>query len=259
LKPKRKRRRPFVHFVAEDLAGEGHAAESLFLGRFDEAALRRELEAGGILAGLAKRGYEAVDVHFDVEEGVSRLLVKPARGRESLIDLRLAEAQLTGPGLEGPLFVVAIHWLSMQDPRAVFTKERPRLPGQKHPGLGLAGALVLKVHAMAAAFGKDALVNFPEYYHNAVFYSRLYRFFSPLAEGRFQALQRDLAKLHVAEASWAIDRGKVVDTRTSRRVTWQPSEMIAPLTDRVRDYVEGAAYKRAVAEARETGRFAVRR
>lgn len=44
--------------------------------------------------------------------------------------------------------------------------------------------------AWAASWHKDGLLNLPEYYHNAVFYSAIFRFIAPVRQGRFEALQR---------------------------------------------------------------------
>lgn len=262
LLPRKRRRRAFVDLLPLDVAGEAAGTPPLYLRRFEIALLRRELQEAGVLDGLARRGYADVDLTIEREEDEHRLFVLPRGSRVRLIDLRLAEAVILSPELlpgEGAaLYVLSIHWLSMQDPRARFTPERPRLPGQRHPGLGLARELILRIHAWAAAWGKDALVNFPEYYHNAVFYSELYRFASPVREGRFEALRRDLASMSVAQASRAVDSGKVLDAASGRRLLWEPGEMITPLTDRVRTALGSERYVSAVGAARETARFRLR-
>jgi hypothetical protein len=257
-----KRRRSFVELTTLDLAAD-EPASRLFLGRFDEAGLRLELAAAGVLAGLERRGYEDVELRLEQEAGEHRLRVFPRTGRESLIDLRLSEATLrpleltNGKGGADVLSVLSIHWLSMQDPGAPFTPERPRLPGQVHPGLGLARTLILRLHGWAQAWGKDALVNHPEYYHNAVFYSALYRFLSPARQGRFEALRRDLAALSVAEAAWSVERGRVLEEPGGRPFRWEPGAMIAGLTESSRTDLEGESYARGVAAARAACRFGV--
>jgi hypothetical protein len=261
---KKARRRAFIDLRPIDIGVQAPGAAPLFLGRFDEDALRHELDEAGVFAGLARRGYHDVVLRLERVEREHRLLLLPRRARVSLIDLRLAEATLllreltAGSGDDRVVSVLAIHWLSMQDPRAPFTKARPRLPGQRHPGLGLGRELMLRIHQWAASWGKDALVNFPEYYHNAVFYSELYRFASPPREGRFQALRRDLAALSVAEASRAVDEGRVREGLKRRPFVWETGEMLAPLSDHVRAYLESDAYRDGVAAARAASRFRLR-
>ena len=235
----------------------------LFLGRFDEAALRRELDRDGILGGLAARGYEDVVLRTSLESGEHRLRVRPRDGRASLVDLRLEEATrvvteevVRGAGLE-VLSVLRNGWLSLQDPRAQFARERPRLPGQRWPGLGLARAFYSLLFRWAREWGKDAVLAIPEYFHNAVFYWPAFRFLSPLEQGRFDALRRDLAGLSVAAASWAVAESRVRDLPRARPLAWRPGPMAAPVSEAFLRAVEGEEYKRVADLARAESRFGI--
>jgi hypothetical protein len=224
-----RRRRPFVELAPSELAVPRAGEHVLFLDRFDAEALLRELAASGLLQGLAERGYPDVVLRTDLVAGEHRLRLAPRHGRVSLLDLRLAEGghrsddpALRRRGLE-ILSILAVHWLALQDPRARFTRERPRLPGQRHPGLGLGRRVFALLLGWAASWGKDGLVAFPEYFHNAWFYAAprqrpggpgvaplpLFRFLSPERQGRFEALARDLAQRPLAEASAALAAGRV--------------------------------------------------
>eukprot|EP00741_Cyanophora_paradoxa_P008780 tig00001374_g8497.t1 len=70
--------------------------------------------------------------------------------------------------LPTPIKVTAIEWLCLQNPRAQFCEQKPRLPGQKHPGLGVVKEFCRLLGEVAAEHGRDALLNVPEHYHNAV-------------------------------------------------------------------------------------------
>jgi hypothetical protein len=104
-------------------------------------------------------------------------------------------------------------------------------------------------------WGKDALLNFPEYFHNAVFYATLFRFLSPRRQGRFEAIRRDLASLHVAAASAALDDGRVVEEPAGEPAVWEAAEMVAPVTRSLRLYVDSADYRGIVEDTREALRF----
>lgn len=253
-----RRPRAFPGLFALDL-GEGR----LFLGRFDEAALRHELDREGILAGLAARGYEEVVLRTTFESGEHRLRIRPRGGRTRLVDFRLEEATrvvteevVRGAGLE-VLSVLFNTWLSLQDPRARFTPERPRLPGQRWPGLGLARAFYSLMARWAREWGKDAVLATPEYFHNAVFYSPAFRFLSPREQGRFEALRRDLAGLSVAASSLAIAEGRVRDLTGARPLAWRPGLMAAPVSEALRRALEGEEYRRAKGAARAESRFEI--
>lgn len=265
MKPRRARR-GLVRLGIGDLGDEGE--RPLFLGRLDSAALRRELHEAGLLEGVSRRGYAGVAFELSREENEHRFLVRAAGpGDEELpplIEVRCAEEVLLARDLEPRpsgfevLSVLAIRWLAMQDPRARFAPDRPPLPGQRFPGLGLARPLILRIHAWAKAWGKDALVNFPEFFHNAVLYSPLYRFVSPARQGTFEALVRDLEPLPLAAASAAVEEGRVTREGTAEALVWEPGEMITPLTEPVRHWLETPAYAEAVQHASESVRFRVR-
>lgn len=248
-------RRTFLDLRPAELEAAAPVRSALFLGRLDGDALRRELEEAGVIAGLAARGYERVLVRTSVEAGEHRLRILPAGGRVTiLVDLRVAEAstlfkepRLSRLGLE-VLSFLSMHWLTLQDPDRPFPPARPRLPGQEHPGLGLSRALYTRLLLWAEDWGKDGLLNFPEYYHNALIYAPAFRFISPAREGRFQALRRDLAPLSLAEASWAVHEGRVLEEPAGVALRWEPAEMVAPVSHDVRRYLEATDFRRAVEE-----------
>jgi len=258
-----RRRSPFVDLrSAEILTPE---MPRLFLGRFDESALRQELDQAGVLDGLRERGYPELSLHTEYLAGEHRRRIDAASGAaSSLVELRLAEGTTLAPepvfracGVD-VLSFLSIHWLSLQDPARGFTPDRPRLPGQRHPGLGLVRPLIRRLLHWGTEWGKDGLLNLPEYYHNAVFYSAIFKFVDPVRQGRFEALQRDLKLVHVAQASSAVEQGRVVEEPWGAPLQWEPGEMITPLLEPVRLCLESREYLSAVARARDGVRFRLR-
>jgi hypothetical protein len=256
-------RRGFVDLRPAELEAAAPVRTSLFLGRLDPEALRREIEDAGILAALAARGYARVQLRTSVESGEHRLRIIPAGGTKTLVDLRLTEATtlLKEPrrgrlGLE-VLSFLSMNWLTLQDPDRPFAADRPQLPGQDHPGLGLARAVYERLLVWAEDWGKDGLLNFPEYFHNALIYAPAFRFISPARAGRFRALRRDLAPLAMAEASWAVEQGRVREEPAGTVVSWEPAEMVAAISHDVRRYLDSEDYERAIAEVADQTRYRV--
>ena len=254
-------RRSFVDLRSADLEAAAPVRSTLYLGRLDPEALRRELQDAGVLAGLAARGFERVQIRTTVESGEHRLRVLPVGGTTTLVDLRLAEAatlfkepRLGRLGLE-VLSFLSMNWLTLQDPDRAFTPERPRLPGQDHPGLGLARAVYERLLVWAEEWGKDGLLNFPEYFHSALIYAPAFRFISAAREGRFQALRGALGALSLSEASWAVEKGRVLEEPSGAPVVWEPAEMVAPVSHDVRRYLEAPDYGRAVEDVAARTRF----
>lgn len=249
-----KKRASSVRLSAAEVEAETIAPGRLFLDRFDETSLRRELEGGGVAAGLRDRGFDEVLLSFGRSAGEHTLRVFPKGRRVWLVDLRVREntisvgdARARASGLE-ILSVLTVNWLALQNPDASFTQERPQLPGQRYPGLGVGRRLYALLRTWAARWGKDALVAFPQHYHNALFYAETFRFFSAERQGRFGALARDLAGRTIAEGSWAVSEGRVFETKSGQVLRWEGDEMFSPLTRGVAAYLESAPYQ-AVVEA----------
>jgi hypothetical protein len=259
-RPAAEARASFLDLRPAESWGRVAVRGDLFLGRFDAKALHRELLEAGLLGGLAELGYPKVSVRVSAEGDEHRLRVLAPGLLAPLVDLRLAEsaAFFKDPprlrlGLE-VFSLLAVRGLVLQDPRGVFPADRPRLPGQDHPGLGLFSRLIGRLGQWAEDWGKDGLLAFPPHFHVAVMASRSLRFVSPARQGRFEALRRDLARRPLGDASRAVDASGVVD-QGGAPFTWEPAEMVAPLAHDLREYVESEDYGKAVGTAREKARF----
>lgn len=260
---KRRPRRTSLQLQPHDLELPSLDAPRAFLGRLPDEALARELRAAGIDEALVRRGYAHRTLHTEVFDAEHRLRLLDADAGGLLMDLRLSESTASGlPELlrargVATLHVLVILWVNMQDPRASFTEEQAALPGQEHPGLGVSRQVYEMVRGWGASWGKDALLNVPEYYHNALFYAVPFRFLEASEQGRFAALQRDLAGLSVAEASQAIEDGRVREEPAGRAFVWEPGEMAAPIAPALEAYFREDDYAAASDAARDTVRFEV--
>ncbi|HOS96979.1 MAG TPA: hypothetical protein PLU54_04930, partial [Deltaproteobacteria bacterium] len=151
------------------------------------------------------------------------------------------------------------------DPRAQFTPDKPRLPGQQYPGLGGLKNMQDFLYKLGKLTGKDAIVDVPEYFHSAAIYSRLYTeiydrmyaFFSPVDAGIMQAVLRDITERPLAEISFAIAFDCLLDRRTGAQVKWRPSEQVYPITKKLHRYVEDEQYKRIVLQTMDERAFAM--
>ncbi len=123
---------PF-ELTADDLPGLRPAAR-LFLDQFPRESVELILERAGVLDNMRAHGYRDLRTLLDDGELGQRLRVT-AEGhpRDLLLELRAHRTPYAVIGHE----LLAIEWLLLQHPRGSFTPHRPRLPGQKHPGLGV--------------------------------------------------------------------------------------------------------------------------
>jgi acetoin utilization deacetylase AcuC-like enzyme len=225
-----------------------------FLGYYSPQGLELALERAGLLDRVRALGFAhpAMEMDLDNPTGDTVRLYGDTDRRELLIEARARIDRGALPGLA----LLRIEWLLLQNPRAEFTADRPRLPGQSHPGLGMSQDIVALLILACDRLQLDGLVFVPAHYHSASQSRKWLRFLDPADEGVFQALQQALHGLPLSEATRAVAGKRVVDVATGEPFVWRPMPMGLPVTDRFRALVEGDDYKRKVAE--EAGRHAYR-
>lgn len=261
-----------AHFSDADIAEQldGEKTSLLFMGHFEKPRILNAFERFGILGQLRKLGYKDIDLEFRARGPAEHFLrlYDTATGDQQLLGevvLRegrfIPETQL----LEGcqlpPLNVLAIEWILMQHHRGDFEPDRRRLPGQKHPGLGLGRKVMDLLIWVATLLEKDALINIPEYFHNAVFYDHWFKFIDPAAQGVYDAILERLSAqgFNLAEISFAAYLDSLVDTRTGKPFIWRTSEQVLPRTRAGRDYLAHPEYLRRVDETKGTMSLTINR
>jgi hypothetical protein len=254
--PQSVRLAPFTLSESEMLSQLPQAiGPSLFLDHFTFDELFAQIESTSFLSAMKKKGVLIPRVELvRVEPDEHRLIVADASESEPvrMIELRLALTRMEVPALSGyssrpTLFeMLAINWVMMQDPRAAFTKERPQLPGQEHPGLGLGRKCQEFLVRLGTELRREGLVNHPQYFHNAIFYRDEYYFIDPKRQGELLAMLRDLARYPIGVASQAIADGRLMDVQRQIRVEWDPEGMVCPIHKRLGDYFQSREYREAV-------------
>jgi hypothetical protein len=246
----------------------GDKSSSLFLGQFEKERIEGAFERFGIYEQLRRLGYERITLEFHAHgpfEHFLRLFNDGTGERVLLGEVLLKTGRLV-PASQPcpecplpPLDVLAIEWILMQHVRGQFTYHRRRLPGQNYPGLGLGNRVMDLLLWVTQLLEKDALLNMPEYFHNAVFYDRWFKFFEPEAQGVLDAVQRDLsaAGYDLADMSYAAYFHCLVDKRTGQRFHWQPKEQVLPLADKAKAYFAQPHYARRVQSAADGHEFTI--
>ncbi len=236
------------------------------LGRYDAAAVRGLLAGAGVLEALAKKGF--VDVVVAVESAgrpLPHILLSGRKGGISslLLDACVGEAVIRpdwfvrrGFDVAWPVDLAVVHWVREQDPTASFAADRPRLPLQQHPGLGVLRRAFRVVVEMAGELGKDGVANVPKFFHDAAifFRSRLFLFLDADEQGRFESLLRDLRSLSLGDASLAL-AGGCVRERGADVARWYPGYQVFPISESMRAYFNSPAYAAQVAAAAKRHRF----
>ncbi len=153
--------------------------------------------------------------------------------------------------------MLIIEWLCLQNPLKKFTHDKPQLPGQDHPGLGVGMATVDLIRKVAINLGMDGILNYPQYYHNAVMYSEIFRFYNPEAYGRMLTIKELLKDFSFTESAWIVHSGCIIDRGRRERFIWKSEEMILPLSEILKNYFSSPEYNDKVRDVITRSKFSV--
>lgn len=258
----------FQPIVAEDLLALGGAegrGTQFFLGYYSEPGLNEALRRYGLWERLEQRGFPHASVRLDLSDPyLHRMLFHgPGDGDEEFLIGEFRARVLHRPREydfaeelgDDPLDFLYIEWLMLQNPRREFTAERPPLPGQDHPGLGVGLEIFELIRILAERLDLSGIINVPAYYNNAYLYQMRSTFLLPEIEGRFHALKRDLGDRSLAEASWAVQWECVLDRASGEPFVWQAHELCHAQRRRVRRYFQSSWFKQRRREATERYQF----
>ncbi len=226
---------------------DSQQGSSYFLGYYSPSGIQYALEKYGLFQVLKDKGFQDIKltintkdpykqriaIHFekkDLDHLIGELVVK----RRHITIYPPFPSLIYGRNFE----VIAVEWLSMQNPLSKFTTDKPILPGQKFPGLGL-GEMVMEILViMCGRLRTAGLLNTPEHFHNAQMYSTHFRYLDPVEEGKRLAIIRDLlSHFTLSEVSWAIDLGCVDEN--NQLFQWHGADQIIPLDRDLKEYFEG--------------------
>ncbi len=217
----------------------------LFLEKLSRHALELSLERSGLLAQIRARGFVEPRVELLADSGLGTTLSVWSEADELLVELRAHRSRAVVPDAD----VLFIEWLLMQNPRAAFAPDRPALPNQRHPGLGLLRSFLGWLAVIAELEALDGVAFAPSAWHTAVLSRSSARFLDPEGEARLLATGDALTGLPVHQAAQALLSGEVVD-EAGQRVDWQPSTMVIPIRPALRARLSGHDRAEAVAAAR---------
>jgi hypothetical protein len=235
---------------------------ALVLERFDAAAVRRFLDEAGVFAQIGSRGFERTQVSIDgtrVTPPCIRLSAEKDAAVHLLFEGRLTRIEIAreefpaGSRPARSISLVEIFWARQQDPTRSFTPDRPRLPAQEHPGLGILRQVFDAGVRMARALECDGLGNLPKFPHDALIFQRClgFSFLDPREQGRLDALCRDLGMLSLRDVSLAVVGG-AVSNESAATVSWQPRVQAHAIDPLLADYFRSEGYAKRRAEAAST-------
>jgi len=224
-----------------------------FLGFYSRQGLELALERSGVLDRLRSRGFAepTVETELGNPAGDTVRIYGDRDHQELLIEARLLIDRREIPGMA----LLRIEWLLLQNPRLPFTVDRPRLPGQKHPGLGLVTDIIALLVVACDRLQLDGLLFVPSHFHTASQGRKHLRFVHPEHEGLIRALDHALAGLNLAEATNAVAEGRLVDAHTGKPFEWRPMPMVLPVSAALGEHLNESEYQKKVEEAAASYEF----
>ncbi len=214
--------------TAADLDGimGGREAEPRLLDHYPASGVEYGLHKYGVLQQLQRLGYANFRVALDHGEIGDRMRVYgTAAGLEHL----LVETVLSRDRVAGQP-VLFVHWLTLRNPRALFSADRPRLRGQEVPGLGMAREAGEMLGRIAARIGLQGVAFRPMHLHSAWTARHDFHFVEPDRQARFEALVRDAHGRPLPEIDAALEEGRVRLDGVPYR--WEPDMMVCWLEPR---------------------------
>lgn len=234
--------------VAELFGGLGAtgAARRRFLGFYTPAGIELALERLGYLGELERLGFERPTVEFDLTGPADTLRIFGAPDRrELLLELRARRDRATIPGFE----LLWLEWLLLQNPRLAFTADRPALPGQQHPGLGMLRETLAALVLVCDRLKLDGIGVTASHFHPAAQSVDTLCFVDPRDAPVFRGLVRSVAALPALQGSLAVEGGGLVDAATGEAFRWRPLAMVYPISPALRAWFERDDYRRIASAA----------
>lgn len=238
----------------------------LFLGRYTANEVSAALAKMGFYKEARKRGLWPIvlDLDSSAYPPLQRLQIFHRENRPDrlIVDLKIREGvfdpngKTLAPAPLRPFSTLVFEWLTLQNPEASFSGRHGSLPGQLYPGLGMSKRIMDIFIYLGRTAGKEGLQAFPAYYHNAVLFSRYFKFANPAKEAEVQAIRRTFSHVPIRQMAWIVHRN-CLKRLDGSPYEWKAEEQIFPLVRDVREHFESRAYRDRVRENMNRTRFAV--
>jgi acetoin utilization deacetylase AcuC-like enzyme len=173
----------------------------------------------GILETLRRMGYSRFQFRIRRTSTGDQLKVAAHFAGQSHILVEVTLKNHQSPWGE----VLFINWLTLRHPKGQFSAEKPKLPGQEVPGLGLAKEAVEMLFAMSKRLGLVGICFRPSWYHIAYTCRYHFSFADEDRQARFLAMNRDLRHIPLVEATQLAAKGAIF--LNGAPYTWEAEDM----------------------------------
>ncbi|XDD50558.1 histone deacetylase [Leptospira sp. WS92.C1] len=205
------------------------------------------LDITGILPEIKKKGYEKVYLEISgTGQDFQRIVLTSEK--EILLHLRLSihEYRLEINDYFFKEKYLIINWLQTRHPKSLSMDKSRLYPGQDVPGLGIFHQIADFIGFLILSLRLNGAVIRPEYFHDAVLFSKKFHFLTPEAQALFLALRRDFKKESIREISTYLHSDKIQDHKN--KVQWKAVEMILFLEKTLNPFVFNKKFDKKVSK-----------
>jgi len=242
------------------------SCEEMFLNRFNESDILTLLKEIGLTECLSGLGFNKLHISIDLDEGGRHHLsiyhsrIKP---ENMLINLRLSET-IYKPEITLPFRMkrssynmINIEWAQTTSPTPKVTQQRPLLPGQAKPGLGILSYLMLLMQAIGKRISSDGFIEVPDHFHLAAMYAGTFKFIDPSREALLQGVLRDLGNHSIGDLSWGFITSTITDTKSGRPAVYTPGTQAICLTSDLQEYFNSSWYEKKFNRSMRASRYSI--
>jgi len=240
-------------FGSLDFRSVADSSKKKFLKTYQPEDLYEIMKKVGMVDHLEKIGYNDLKVTVNVDDSYvnyMKVYHKKLSPDNLLIDLRLSENRFVPdkkflPDNKNAISydMIVIEWLSAHNPLGKFTPDKPQLPGQKSPGLGIMNYCFDMMYRVAEDISRDGFLDIPDHVHGAIMYSKRFRFYDPAHDGVLKAMMRDLKKYSLSDISWGVITETIIEKYKDEPHVYDPSEQIFYVSEKMRRYFHSGYYK----------------
>lgn len=225
----------------------------LFLGKYSEDGIKFILSRFGLDKQARHLGFRHLTVKIDTKDPFRHILtvyngLSPDRS-QVIMEFVARYQHIIPNDLEAEflytqkLRVLTVEWLLLQNPKASFSNQKPRLPGQEYPGLGLGDELLALFTIMGRHLKVDGIINVPEHLHTGLLFGKRFIFLSPCVQAQVAQISHDLwKKYRLSVIAWASSLGAIVHIESGKPMEWEPRKQIIPINRQLRQYFKSDAY-----------------
>lgn len=235
---------------------DSHRTTSLFLGQYSKKGILFAFERLGLLQELTRIGLHRISIKIDTTDPFRhflRIYHYDASESQLITEVVTRKGTFSLPKetkykkAKNIYHILIIEWLLMQNPKGVFTKERPHLPNQEFPGLYLSSAVLEIFYWMGRRMKSDGVLIVPNTLYTGMIYSKEFHFVDAKYEALMLRIKKNLLKKkNFAQVAWASEEGKVIYQNNNKQFTWKPKEMILPVSRAMNDYFFSRFYRTGV-------------